>query len=318
MKKLSITKEAFEKSKYFTSKYGKLEYVSESGKLFKTEKGNILKFKEAIMGGGEYEPSYDDDEDEDEKPLAEWKVGEIVDIDSWQVMWEYDDEERLPEKGWKIVNVERDENYDDCDGYCYTIVNIRNPKLKVEVSASALVERKSVKKSGGKLKKSTKKFGRKFKESRAKPMAQATLNESVGEKWAVFVDDGIDEIFDSRDEAKRYASSVRDDSDSYNRRTRAYVKKLSRSEIEEMFGESVGDVSKDPAYQCPYCGSRDCEFDDAEEIGTGLTEGYFDGATFNAQYWCNKCGKPYNVEFELKVKDVYPNEDADMFDDDDL
>lgn len=89
-----------------------------------------------------------------EEPEPEWKKGEIVDIDSWQVMWEYDDEERLPEKGWKIVNIERDENYDDCDGYCYTIVNIRNPKLKVDVSASALVERKS----GRKFKKSTKKF----------------------------------------------------------------------------------------------------------------------------------------------------------------
>lgn len=47
MKKLNITKEAFEKSKYFTEKYGKLEYVSESGKLFKTEKGKIIKFKES-------------------------------------------------------------------------------------------------------------------------------------------------------------------------------------------------------------------------------------------------------------------------------
>lgn len=49
MKKLNITKEAFEKSKYFTKKYGKLEYVSERGKLFKTEKGKILKFKESTM-----------------------------------------------------------------------------------------------------------------------------------------------------------------------------------------------------------------------------------------------------------------------------
>ncbi len=47
MKKLPITKEAFEKSKYFTDKYGKLEYVSEFGKLFKTKKGKILKFKES-------------------------------------------------------------------------------------------------------------------------------------------------------------------------------------------------------------------------------------------------------------------------------
>jgi len=47
MKKLNITKERFEKSRYFTKKYGKLEYVSESGKLFKTNKGKVLMFKES-------------------------------------------------------------------------------------------------------------------------------------------------------------------------------------------------------------------------------------------------------------------------------
>lgn len=44
MKKLNITKERFEKSRYFQRKYGKLEYVSESGNLYKTNKGRILKF----------------------------------------------------------------------------------------------------------------------------------------------------------------------------------------------------------------------------------------------------------------------------------
>lgn len=48
MNKLNITKERFEKSRYFQRKYGKLEYVSESGKLYKTNKGKILKFKESI------------------------------------------------------------------------------------------------------------------------------------------------------------------------------------------------------------------------------------------------------------------------------
>ena len=53
MKKLSITKEQFEKSKYFTRKYGKLAFVSESGKLFKTNKGNVLKFtKESTLNDG--------------------------------------------------------------------------------------------------------------------------------------------------------------------------------------------------------------------------------------------------------------------------
>ena len=46
MKKLNITKERFEKSRYFNKKYGKLEYVSESGKLFKTNKGQVLKFQD--------------------------------------------------------------------------------------------------------------------------------------------------------------------------------------------------------------------------------------------------------------------------------
>ena len=52
MKKLNITKEQFEKSKYFKDKYGKLEYVSESGKLFKTSKGKLLKFKESTKQFG--------------------------------------------------------------------------------------------------------------------------------------------------------------------------------------------------------------------------------------------------------------------------
>ncbi len=95
-----------------------------------------------------------------------------------------------------------------------------------------------------------------------------------------------------------------------------YIKKPSK-ESTKKFGkkftkESASDIAHDPAYQCPYCGSRDCEFDDAEEIGTGLTEGYFDGATFNSQFWCNDCNKPYNVTFELKVKDVYPNEEENL------
>ena len=49
MKKLNITKEQFNRSRYFKNKYGKLENVSESGKLFKTSKGKLLKFKEARM-----------------------------------------------------------------------------------------------------------------------------------------------------------------------------------------------------------------------------------------------------------------------------
>ena len=44
IKRLNVTKEAFNKSRYFQNKYGKLEYVSESGKVFKTDKGQVIKF----------------------------------------------------------------------------------------------------------------------------------------------------------------------------------------------------------------------------------------------------------------------------------
>lgn len=42
MKKLNITKKQYEESKYFNKKYGVLKFVSESGKLFKTDKGVVL------------------------------------------------------------------------------------------------------------------------------------------------------------------------------------------------------------------------------------------------------------------------------------
>ena len=44
MKKLNITKKQYDESRYFQRKYGKLEYVSESGNVYKTSKGNVLKF----------------------------------------------------------------------------------------------------------------------------------------------------------------------------------------------------------------------------------------------------------------------------------
>ena len=50
MKKLNITKERFEKSNYFNRKYGNLEYVSESGNLYKTNKGIVLEFTDGYEG----------------------------------------------------------------------------------------------------------------------------------------------------------------------------------------------------------------------------------------------------------------------------
>lgn len=55
MKKLNITKEQFNRSRYFKNKYGTLKYVSESGKVYKTSKGRVLKFNESVnSNSGEY------------------------------------------------------------------------------------------------------------------------------------------------------------------------------------------------------------------------------------------------------------------------
>ena len=48
MKRLNITRKQYSESKYLQKKYGKLAYVSESGKVFKTDKGKLLKFKESV------------------------------------------------------------------------------------------------------------------------------------------------------------------------------------------------------------------------------------------------------------------------------
>ena len=50
MKKLNITKEQFNRSRYFKNKYGTLKYVSESGNVYKTSKGHLLKFINEAKG----------------------------------------------------------------------------------------------------------------------------------------------------------------------------------------------------------------------------------------------------------------------------
>ena len=197
MKKLNITKEQFNRSRYFKNKYGKLEYVSESGKLFKTSKGNVLKFNES------------DDEN----------VNAVQDA--------YDK--------YRACSTE--------PKICHAVkINDDGTEEKIGISM--------------------------------------TRGNSIG---------GI-------------AKAIRDG------RLRK-VLKFSESSKPKFVKESASDIANDPAYECPYCGSHDCEFEDAEEIGTGMTEGYFDGATFNAQFWCKECEKPYNVTFELKVANVYPSDE---------
>ena len=53
MKKINITKKQYDESKYFTKKYGALKYVSESGKLYKTDKGVVLALEGKECQGGD-------------------------------------------------------------------------------------------------------------------------------------------------------------------------------------------------------------------------------------------------------------------------
>lgn len=86
MKTLNITKERFEESRYFQKKYGKLEFVSESGDVYKTESGDIIKFaaekkdagingknKESLSKKSFSQEPYNDIDDEIETPKVRVK-----------------------------------------------------------------------------------------------------------------------------------------------------------------------------------------------------------------------------------------------------
>ena len=54
-------------------------------------------------------------------------------------------------------------------------------------------------------------------------------------KYAVFVDDGLNAIFDTKDDAKIYASKMRNHIRAIERKDSCYVKKMTK-EQEKMFG----------------------------------------------------------------------------------
>ena len=112
MKKLPITKEAYENSRYFSKKYGKLEYVSESGKLFKTSKDKILKFKESF--------NMDDYNDRPENSRPKYDIGEDVKV-TWDFLYNsnFDDDEaaELENAIWTVEDVKE---VDDGE-FIYTI-----------------------------------------------------------------------------------------------------------------------------------------------------------------------------------------------------
>ena len=388
MKKLKITKKQFNESNYFQKKYGTLKYVSESGNVYKTSKGKILKFKES--NGSFADESTLDMAEEIFTALRRanknrWNLGfsqsraevTIEDIhtnDCFTIKVVKDKQFESTKKfGMKFNESQNDVTIDDfkrmygknaaeaLNKYC--VIKNKDAESVINGSDSDMARFENWAKkvlhvdiydkfsgydydsdlddSRSEIDESSnddmdKEFSYKGititrydYESLPYPMAASqvddrTMMNIAKEIYNLFIDNGwsdmdvqkygadIDEIADDNPEmdmfhdewwtymekaAIKYGMPYYEDMDDE-----------STNKVGNKFNESI---DSDPAYVCPYCGNRDCEFEDAENYPN---EGYFDGTTFNAQFWCNRCNKPYNVTYELKVKDVYPNEDADSLD----
>ena len=146
MKKLNITKEQFNRSRYFKNKYGKLEYVSESGKLFKTNKGNVLMFKE-----GKFNSDFDDDLDDD------YYDGGHLDADEDNPKFSIGDKVIWNDSLWKVVDCW----YDSIEGSnLYDLKGLDTGEETSDVPGDELCAH-----DGGIAYESNRKFGRKFNES---------------------------------------------------------------------------------------------------------------------------------------------------------
>lgn len=117
MKKLNITKERFEKSRYFQKKYGKLKYVSESGKVFKTNKGKVLMFKESQPDSPASD--YDDENYEGDESNHESVYGKIVAKHAealWDAIWALRkaDSELMEKTGKPLIDEEAFKDIHNC------------------------------------------------------------------------------------------------------------------------------------------------------------------------------------------------------------
>ena len=179
MKKLNITKEQFNRSRYFTNKYGKLEYVSESGRLFKTNKGKVLMFKE-----GKFNSDFDDDFDNEgqldaDEDNPKFSIGD-------KVIWN--------DSLWKVLDCW----YDSIEGKnLYDLKGLDTREETSDVPGDELCAH-----DGGIAYESTKKSRRKVNESFAdmgKQKFMSVLEDELGltnedeiEEWV----EGIDENWD--------------------------------------------------------------------------------------------------------------------------
>ena len=155
MNKLNITKEQFNRSRYFKDKYGKLEYVSESGRMFKTDKGKVLMFKESW--------NKDDYDDQPRKFRPKFDIGDKVRLtDDFFTEYPIHDTSdyyyHLIKGSWMIEDVKTDDGIEGATGlhrpyYQYYIIPLGD-----DDETGIWVDEPWIKKSGGSFKESTKKF----------------------------------------------------------------------------------------------------------------------------------------------------------------
>lgn len=314
MKKLNITKEAFEKSQYFKNKYGNLEYVSESGKLFKTSKGKLLKFKEGVFGDigdaidsgvtgvrkffhgkpkfkkgdivmlclADFSPSkvHHGEEIEDVKwngKCWEYKMG----LDPFgNAQWWPEDrvaEDPEPDKGSEPYVPEKfpefskfkkfGRKFNEGAYHDKHYLTIRDyDKLPDEEKANYVEPMFGigmVVNLTDKFYKNTDMYGRMEPKTGWRIKEARYMKRSKIWDYYIVNDDSLGDGFWAEEDwiCDEYDESAK--------------KKFGR----KFMKEGVGDVAKDPAYVCPYCGGHNCGFEDADD---SPLEGYFDGGTLNA------------------------------------
>ena len=303
MKKLNITKDKFTESKYFTTKYGKLEYVSESGKIYKTSKGHLLKFNESqndvtiddfkrMYGNNAAEAliKYCDVKNKDAESVINGSDADMARFENWAK---------------KVLHVDI---YDKFSGYDYDS-DLDDARSEVDESSNDDTEKEFTYKGIT--------ITRYDYESLPYPMAASqvddrTMMDIAKEIYHLFIDNGWSDI-----DIQKYGADIdeiADDNpemDMFHDEWWTYMEKAAikygMPYYEDMDDESTNkndnkfneSIDSDPAYVCPWCGSHDCEFKDAEE--PGITDGYFDGAQFDTKFQCNSCGETYNVKFEMNV-----------------
>ena len=231
MKKLNITKKQFNESNYFQKKYGTLKYVSESGKIYKTSKGKILKFKES---GNLVKESVD--------TLATPENVKVDDILYCTSYYDYQIQtfyKVLAKRGASTIVIQRVEK--EYDGTQSDGVAI--PSDKVDSNYNPITVRygkHGFKVSGGKLyiwdgssldeynySESDKKFGMKFKESQN--------DVTIDDFRRMYGKNAADALIKYCDVKNKDAESVINGSDSDMARFENWAKKVLKIDIYDKF-----------------------------------------------------------------------------------